>query len=77
MQELFLVWEHDQSTLKIEGLNSKKPIHCSYGVIEGFAESSEVLRNMILRADTHMYRMKRGGKTEGKTEGKAETGRVL
>ncbi len=77
VQELLLVWEHDQSTLKIKGLNSKKPIHCSYGVIEGFAESTEVLRNMILRADTHMYRMKRGGEAEGKTEGKAEAGKAL
>lgn len=59
MHELLLVWEQDVALLEIEGLNTDTPIHCSYGIAEGKAESMETLRSMILEADSKMYRMKR------------------
>lgn len=63
IQELLLVWEQDISKLQIEGLDSAHKIRCSYGAVQGFPKTNEMLRNMILEADSRMYKMKRGRST--------------
>lgn len=59
VRELLLVWEQDTSRLQIEGLTSDHKIHCSYGSVHGIPKTNEMLRNMILEADSRMYKMKR------------------
>ena len=50
--------------MHIEGLDVSQPLHCSYGMAHGKAESRDDVRRLLLEADSNMYRMK---KSAGRT----------
>lgn len=63
VHELLLVWEREIGFLEIEGLDISQPLHCSYGMVRGKTESKEDVRNLLLEADSRMYKMKNKGRT--------------